>query len=59
MTLKSSFLVTLLLPAFKLPVVGHKIGSHIAVDANGNVPKSDYFMMHESFSNSIPCDCLP
>jgi hypothetical protein len=59
MTLKASFLFTLLLPAFKLPVVG---GSHVAVDAIGTRPKLNNFMVHESvvvfISNSIPIEFL-
>jgi hypothetical protein len=59
MTLKSSFLVTLLLPAFKLPVVGHKSGTHIAVDANGELPKSNYLrFMNLSLTRFHSTVCL-
>ena len=62
MTLKASFLFALLLPAFKLPVVGLKSGSHVAVDAIGTRPKLNNFMVHESVvvfvSNSIPIEFL-
>lgn len=53
MTLKASFLVTLLLSAFKLPVAGLGSDQHVAVDAIGKLP-SDYVI----FLESIGVSCL-